>query len=443
MRNRRVQFIVLLVAALAITSLVLIQTGPLAQEGEPPPPGPGGPPGEPGPPPGDPGMPGMEGMPGGAAPAGGTFEWKTYPAPDQLTMTYAEYLAQSGQPRADIPQAFVVKDDGTPAKLTRNEWFQLHRLYSGRGADEVTGPPEGRVGKQLLGMLEPWAAAKISQGRALVSAYEAGLNSFTFEVGFPIHAGMTFDASTASVTEVNNIIIPVIMRVKPSASRNYPEIVWNKLKKFNNRGFGRDTGTSVAVTSVPFQIITQKGGFYHPRVIQLDPEMPAAWEALWASNEVELKLFDRNGEMIASARQPAGHTGGILAKMVYPDRIFFQPRYKLVIPPEGRKFGGGKWHISGTKGWAYAFTFNLTAAQARRLHSAVASYHGTEDAMNLVRGRLATATMPAPPTAGGGGGAAGPGAEGAPGGGPGGMPGGAPELPALGMPPPPGMMPPP
>ena len=66
------------------------------------------------------------GMPGGGgAAAGGTFEWKTYPAPEELTMDYASFLAQTGQPRVDIPQAFLVSEDGKPAKHTKNEWHQL------------------------------------------------------------------------------------------------------------------------------------------------------------------------------------------------------------------------------------------------------------------------------------------------------------------------------
>jgi hypothetical protein len=444
MPKRRVLIIVLAVLVVAMVSIVLLQTGPFAQEGGAPPggppPGPGGPPGGPGGPGGEPGMPGA---PGGGAPAGGTFEWKTYPPPPELTITYDQWLMQTGNKRAAIPQAFLIDETATPpvtAKHTPNEWFQLQRVYAARGAEE--GPVEGRVGKAVMRWFEPWAAVKVTQATALVSAYEAGLRSFSFEVGFPVSAGMTFDPSTASVTQVNNIIIPVIMRVRPSAQKSYGELVYRKLKKFDCYGHGRDTGSDVVNTSAPFSIVTYKGGYWQPRVLNLEPEMGPIWDNLWSGNQVRLTLLDRQNKTIATAQQPAGHNGSILGKMLYPDKIYYSPRYKLVLPPEGRKFGGGKWHIAGTKGQVYAFSFSMPVADARRINSAKVEYVGTPNALDLARGRLSTATMPAPPSAGasaGGGGAAGgapggPEGPGGPGGpGPGGMPPGGPG----GPPPPP------
>jgi hypothetical protein len=392
-----------------------------------------------------PGEPGMPGAPGGGGAAGGTFEWKTYPPPPELTITYDQWLMQTGNKPAAIPQAFLIDEKATPpvpAKHTPNEWFQLQRIYAGRGAEE--GPVEGRVGKAVMRWFEPWAAVKVTQATALVAAYRAGLKSFTFEVGFPVSAGVTFDSSTASVTQVNNIIIPVIMRVRPSAQKGYGELVYRKMKKFDCLGHGRDTGSDVVNTSAPFSIITYKGGYWQPRVINLEPEMGGIWNDLWSGNRVRLTLLDRQNKTIATAEQSAGHNGSILGKILYPDKIYYSPRYKLVIPPEGRRFGGGKWHVSGTKGQVYAFSFSMPAADARRIHNAKVEYVGTPNALDLARGRLSTATMPAPPSAGGssGGGAAagagpggpeGAGGPGAPPAGPGAMPGGP------GMPPPPPM----
>lgn len=389
--------------------------------------------------PGGPGMPGMPGAPGGA-PAGGGFEWKTYTPPPELTVTYDQWLAQTGTARAALPQPFLV-DPATklPAKHTPNEWFQLQRIYAERGA-QAEGPVEGRVGTAMMKWFDPWSATKVTEAKALVEAYKAGLKSFSFEVGFPVSAGMTFDASTAAVTQVNNIIIPVIMRVRPSMQKSYGELVYQKLKRFNCYGHGRDTGSSVVNTTAPFSIITAKGGMWQPRVVRLEPEMSAIWSALWGANQIKLTLYDRQNKEIASAEQSAGHGAGILGNILYPNKIYYSPRYRLVIPPEGRKFGGGKWHIDGTKGWVYAFSFNMPAADARRIHTAKVEYVGVKDPLEMARGQLSTATMPAPPAAGA---SAGAGAAGAPGG-PGAMPGAPPGGMPGGMPggPPPGMAPP-
>lgn len=429
MRNRRWLYIAAAVAATALIALVMVQTGPFAQEGAPPPPGPDGGMG-----PGGPGMPGdpmMGGPPGGGA-AGGGMEWKTYDPPEELTITYQEFLSLTGESRADIPNPFITKDDGTPAKHTKNEWHQLQRLYASQG-DALAGPVEGRVGKSLLGWFEPWAATKISQGKALLDCYQAGQNIWTFEVGAPVSAGMTFDVTTGSVTDVNNIIIPVVMRVKPSASKNYPALVYRKLKKFDSIGHGRDTGSAIVTSSAPFRIFTQQGGMWRPNILNLEPEMGPLWMALWSAGQIRLTLFDPTGKEIATAMQTAGHDGSILQKVVYPDIIYHQPRHKLLIPPEGLKFGGGKWHVAGTRGWVFAFSFNMTAAQARSIHRAKAEYVGVENVDEMLRGRMSSATMPAPPTSG----AASPTAGGA---GEPGMPGGEamPGAPpgAPGMPPP-------
>jgi hypothetical protein len=179
-------------------------------------------------------------------------------------------------------------------------------------------------------------------------------------------------------------------------------------------------------------------------------------------------LLDRNGSVIATATQPAGLGGGILAKMSYPDKIYFNPRYKLVLWPEGRKIDGSCWNVAGTKGWAYEFSFTgLSRDELARLHSAratifspllmevpfdqIAASEGwgrvEEELRDLDRSRLLQSGPLAgmsTPAAGGAGapGAGGPGmgpmmGPGEPGmGGPPGMPGG-PGPGGPGMPPPP------
>ncbi|MCE5240893.1 hypothetical protein LLH23_20715 [bacterium] len=378
MRNRRVQFIVLLVAAMAIVSLVVLQAVPFAQEGAPPggpggpPGGPGGPGAPPGGPPGGPeGGPGMPGAPGAGGGGGGTFEWKTYPAPEELTMTYADFLAQTGQPRADIPQPFLVKQDGTPEKLTKNEWYQLHRLYV--KAEDVTaeklGP--GRIGAGMDRYMGRVDAYMYHSAVAFVQAYLDGQDSFRFEIGYPklnMNLSATGDANAVPVT------VPVVMRVKPSAQSYYGEKVWRRLKKFDCLGEARATGNSITNSSAPFRIFTRKGGFYHPRTVNLPEGAAEIWSMLWSTSMVACVLKDRAGKIITGDVRPANLNGDILAKMIYPDTIFFSPRYKLRIWPEGVGLNGRPWKVSGTKGWVYEFSFNLDRGEIRRIHTAEARF---------------------------------------------------------------------
>jgi hypothetical protein len=306
---------------------------------------------------------------GGGAPAGGTFEWKTYPAPEELTMDYASFLAQTGQPRAEIPQAFLVSEDGTPAKHTKNEWHQLYRLYSGAAevSAEELGP--GRIGAGMDRYMTRIEGYMYHSGIAFVQAYLDGQNSFTFEIGYPnLRPDVHSDLVNAPVT------VPVVMRVKPSASANYGERVWRRLKKFDSLGEARATGNAVTNTSAPFQIVTRKGGFYHPHVVNLPPDAAAIWTMLWSTSMVGCVLKDKAGKIITGDLQPAGLGGDILAKMIYPDTIFFNPRYKLLVWPEGVKLNGRPWKVDGTKGWAYEFSFTLNRGEIRRLHSAEAKF---------------------------------------------------------------------
>lgn len=437
MRNRRLFFIAAIAAVLALALVIIIQAVPFAQgPGGPPggPGGPGGPAGGPaGPPGGMPGGPEMGGMPGGpgGAPAGGGggMVWKVHEAPPELTMTYDEFLAKTGLPRANIPGPFLRKSDGTPEKFTKNEWYQFQRLYATAGGAAEEGPVEGRVGKGLIKHYEPWAAATHHQLKRIAEAYVKGLDLWTFEVGAPTFGSGDMDFITGVVRRITGVTIPVVMRVKASAQRSYPETVYRMMKPFDCYGADRSNGGDrPQYSTVPFQIITQKGGVYHPRVVRLEPVTLAAWEALWSQNQIKLTLLDPKGHEIISAQQSARQHGGVLAQIVNPDVIYRSPRYGLRAPNIKRQFNGRPWNVEGTRGWLYGFSFDLTAEQARALHSAKVEFLGMKEAVErALAGNLAAAAgaAQAGPSAGG------PGEPGMPGG----MPPGGPGGPGPGMPP--------
>lgn len=442
MRNRRVQYIVLLVAAIAVGAIVAMQTAPLAQEAGAPPGGPGSPPGAPpgggpgGPPMGEPGMaggPGMGGpgmgMPGAAG--GGTFEWKTYEPPAELTMTYAEFLAQTGLPRADIPQPLLVKEDGTPAKYTKNAWHQLQRLYQTTGVavrEEEMKP--GRFGKGMDAKLSRMEAYYWHVMKAIIESYiDALREAFYFEVGYPqMKPPPLFSQRTQSsapqktLFPMSTVIVPVVMRVKPNAQAKYPELVYRRLKKFDCLGQAHINNDVVQNTSAPFYIVTQQGGYYHPRIVHLPNEANHLWNVLWKNTVIGLGLTDPDGKflryntadtnlyienistdvipekklvpgimtydtpgggklmipaqvpqivgyhIITNITAPEKLRDNIFAAMVYPNIIYYRPRYRLVLWEEGRNLHGKTWKVSGTKGWIYEFEFNLERSELKRLH---------------------------------------------------------------------------
>jgi len=381
-------------------------------------------------------------------------------------MTYGDFLAQSGQPRAGIPQPFLADKDGKPAKLTKNEWHQLQRLYAAAGAGEATaeqlGP--GRIGGGMDRYISKVDAYMYHAQMAVLRAHLDGLHSFRFELGYPkLNLSLSPTASRAS----SPVTIPVVMRVKPSAQAHYGEKVWGRLKQFDCLGEARAQGGSISNSSEAFRIVTRKGGFYHPRVVNLPQGSGLMWTTAWSMTSVACVLKDKAGKVIAGSTQSAGLSGDILAKMIYPDTIFFNPRYKLLIWPEGVGLNGRPWKVSGTKGWVYEFSFSLDRGEMRRVHSAEARLISIPllaragipegqitarwadldqelaklDIQAVLRQFLASGGMSLVPGAAAGGGA--PGGPGAMPGGPGEMPGG-PGMPpggppggGPGMPPPP------
>jgi hypothetical protein len=315
------------------------------------------------------GGPGMGGG-GGASRGGGAMAWTEYQAPVELIVTYDQFLAQTGEKRANLPAGFLRKSDRTPQKYTKNEWHQLQRLYSGRGLEVADKP--GRIGKQLVKVGDDADAYTYHALKAVAQTYMRGVDSFTFEVGYPQIEFPSLGLLSGPGARAT-VRVPVVMRVKPRAQRTYPDYVARSLRRFDCLGVATPQGTGVRSSSEPFQVVTYKGGVYHPNVINLPAQSSLLWGALWASHGIGLTLYDRKGETIDFGFLPAGQTGGILAKMICPDVIYFNPRYKLVMWPEGRTQSGAPWNVSGTRGWVYEFTFNLAREDVRRIQRAKAA----------------------------------------------------------------------
>ncbi len=440
MRQRRWLVIASAFILVAIAGFVVLQHGPLAQ---PPPPGDtsaGGPPPDMPPDPGmmgpDMGMdPGM-GMGMGPAAGGSGLEWQTTPPPEDKSMTYREFCNRTGS-APNVPKQFTVDDDGEEIIATKNSWSQLQRVYAigvvGVGA-QVIQP--GRVGKKLTDEAVRRVAYDYQVAAAMRDLYLSAANAFTFKVSYPVTNG-NYQASGMSTSQVgpSTMSILVIMQVRPSFQKSFGRRAYDRLKKFDCRGYARSEGGSMTTTSVPFSIHTFQNGFYRPHIVNLSPTATPFWALLWGSNEVELSIKNRTGDVIYTARQSAGQGPTILSEIINPPQLYYNPKWKLLIPPEDLRFDGGRLNLNGTRGWAYMFSVDLPPNVAIQMHSASAQLITLDEQAIEARVRDAVGTSRTPTTGVGPGAGMEPGMPGDPA-----MPGGPGMPPDIGpeaVPPPP------
>jgi hypothetical protein len=292
---------------------------------------------------GPPGMGGMPGMGGGGG--GGSLAWTEQDMPEELTMTYEEFRAETGQPRAQIPDNFIYDDEDEPKENTKNQWLQLQRVYAGR-EDEVAEVGEaGKPGYGLATRIQREIAVKEAEIADVEYVYEKGLNNFSFEIRYPQvdHSDIRPGASSIPIR------VGVIMKVKPGVAQRYPSLVYRKLKKYDFYGTDRQL----------FRIHDYEGGIWNPKEIYLYNGAVSEWNSLWSQNSVELTLYNAAGDQIVSGSQSAGHSGGILANLLYPNELNYAPMHETIIPPQDKSFEGGDLNLPYKEGWYYSFSFNV------------------------------------------------------------------------------------
>lgn len=366
MRLRRLlPYSLAIVAALVVGSVVYV-TKPFAQQEAMPPPDVSG---------------GAPGGPGGAPAGGGgsTFSWTDTKMPDDLVMNYGEFLAAEGQAPVPIPEFYLLEDDGTPKKYTRNEWYGLTRIYADHplGTDRL---PIGTPGGDLWNQVYVEAAVKHNEVNAIWNVWAASVDAFTFQVGYPrigpqllqydwTRKAMRNPDGTirwgrweATLPDRFQILVPVVMRVKEDVRQSFGRRFYNAMKPFDNMGDGRS----------PFKFMTFEGGYFRPVTFYLADEAIRVWEDLWNRLRVQLRLFDTKNEQIAFAEQPSGINPAVFTQLVHPPVIRYQPRYRLLLPGEDDKFKGGRLNLEGTEGWYFEFNFTLTRDQLKTLNNASA-----------------------------------------------------------------------
>ncbi|MGI5816655.1 MAG: hypothetical protein ACOX9R_01015 [Armatimonadota bacterium] len=308
-------------------------------------------------------MMGMDGFGMGPAAAAGGLAWTEQEMPEELTMTYEEFLAETGQPRALIPDNFLFDEDDQPKKNTENQWMQLQRIYAGREIVGVEVAAAGKPGYGLATSIQREIAVKEAEIADVNYLYEKGLDNFSFEVRYPQVNRSAIGPGTTSVP----IEVGVIMKVKSGVDQRYGSLVYRKLKKYDFYGTDRQI----------FRIHDYEGGIWNPKQIYLYNGSVSAWNSLWQQNSIRLTLYDVSGRQIVSSTQSAGHTGGILAKLLYPDDLNYAPANETIVGAQDKNFQGGNLNLPGKKGWYYSFSFNIALAELAGLHRAEAVLVGS------------------------------------------------------------------
>ncbi len=334
------------------------------------------------------GMPGaMPGM-GGAMPGAGVAA--AAPAgPPEKTITYQQYLDESGSPPNPVLPEYYKKQ-----KRTSAEWHQLFRIYPARAALAV-----GRRVQPGASLYQS-ASAKVDRERkeleAVQRAYDVvAKNAFSFEYTYPSATASVSSPDTASVQ------VSVICRANPKWANRAVEI----LKKYSAPGQGRQ----------PLNLATYRNGYMKPVTVFLCPEAVSRWQSLWNQDRIEVKILDAAGNTIQKLTTSAGHGPDFICQLAVQPEIVRPDVMQMRKHPD-RRWNGGNKKVDYTRGWLYQFNFSLPMGRLADL--------------DKIEAKMATGTA-APGVA----------AVGAAVGGPmGGLPGAGPPMPGGGGPP--GAMPP-
>jgi hypothetical protein len=332
----------LLLTLVLVTALVLL-AGPAGAQG-------GRPPGASMMPPAGGMMPGgMGGMPGMGAPSGGGGGGLTEtPMPAELTITYSEFLA-----RHPDQTGVSVPDEYKSQKLSETQWLQVMRIF--RGA--MVGISErGRIGAGLREQAAKEIAGKKAEMQVMREIHDEAVKSaFWYEVSWP-----------RVVTDANDpgnvtVYVDVVERVRPA----FAERALAKLQPFS--GYAPDRQ--------PFTLITRKGSFYRRAQLLLSPEAVAYWPGLWTGDQIELRVYDKDGRSVTTVSpQPASHSGATILAIVSPPQIRITSVAGTALPvigPDTARYGqipayalwhkqdGSQMKLDGTDGWMHTFSFTI------------------------------------------------------------------------------------
>jgi hypothetical protein len=350
------------------------ETPPGPAGGGPPGPGPqmGGMPGT-GPEMG--GMPGM-GMPGAAAGGGGPFTWSENPMPEELTITYDQFVAEQGLKRANIPKAYLTTKEGKPAKRSRNAWWQLHRIYSTEielPAEAVKGTPGARLERAMLREL----AAKENEVEMVRRVYRQGLNLFTFEMSGPHPHEVGLNSP-----DQGGFACLLAVRVNSGAVRRLLALIEREFSKYSHYGYFPGIGRQ------PYRLVTWRQGVWQAKTFWLSNEALEEWNRLWSQNVLRVRAYGTDGSVLAEAQVNLGHTGTTPSDLLYPPEMPPQVRsekWVLDLPVLRTGFEGAGINWRNLQGWLYLWSVSGPLGTVAQVDVAEAALVGANGQVGALR----------------------------------------------------------
>lgn len=301
------------------------------------------------------------GMPGGAVAGGGVIQPQEITAPEHLLMTYDEFVAKKGVPRAPIPKAYLLDDEGKPKRLTANEWHQLSRIYREGVVEEKV--EKGRIGADMADQVRAEIDHIEREQKTVRELYEWAVNHcFSAKISQPVL--QTVRASNADTATIR-------LHVVIQSTRDFPTLAAKRLQPFSVMGMPwRDSASpggriGSAAGRARLDLVTREGGYTKPVKLYLDTETIGLWNQLWADTDVRVSLLDTAGKTIAEQTLSAGFDGGICAQMVFPRECWPAGTVHQMpdVSPWGTKLkllNGATADMYELKGWLIGGTGGLT-----------------------------------------------------------------------------------
>jgi len=324
------------------------------------------------------------GMPGMGAGGGQPLEWSESEMPEELTMTYDQFVSETGVKRAGIPSVYLKDDEGKDIKRTRNSWWQLHRIYAAElavAAERLKGTPGGSLEAEVLKEY----AAKDNEVAMIQRVYKSCQDLFSFEMSAPVPNGGDGAHRNGSFG------CAVVVRVKQSNVRRLLKTIEQEFSRFSHYGMRPGQGRRA------YKLVTYDRGVWRPKFYWLSDEALNEWDRLWRSHQLRVRAYGTDGEVVAEATMNLGHSGATPGELLYPPDIktgmLAQEQWLLDVQRLGarRGFDGGpgiNW--KDPRGWIYAWSVSGATADLSRVDAAEAAFVVAEGEMGSRRvfGRL-------------------------------------------------------
>jgi hypothetical protein len=296
--------------------------------------------------------------------------------PEELSITYDEFLAQTGEKRAEIPSEYLKDEQGKPKKRTKNAWWQLHRIYSVESkVAEVAA--KGMPGAALEKAMAREIAAKENELAMVRRVYKLCLPLFSFEMSAPHPKEVGLSAP-----DQGGFVALVVMRLREAALRRLLKTIETEFSRYSHFGLFPGVGRRA------YRLVTWEHGVWQPKFFWLSNEALDEWERLWSQNALRVRAYGTDGNILADTQVSLGHRGVTPSDLLYPPDFIPEVRrekWALDLPGVRRGFDGGpgiNW--DNMRGWMFVWNVSGPLTTVAQVDMAEAAFVGADGAVGTV-----------------------------------------------------------